>query len=90
MLKIEFTQCHVSLPVSLPQPPPPPPPIFPQAIPSFSERKSLFEQYVKNRAAEERKEKRVAHKAAVEGFKELLDDVTAAGVRDSKDEGQQG
>ena len=33
----------------------------------------MFEHYVKTRAEEERKEKRAAQKAAIEGFKQLLD-----------------
>ncbi|CAN4080945.1 unnamed protein product [Withania somnifera] len=45
-----------------------------KAIPSYSARKALFEHYVKTRADEERKEKRAAQKAAVEGFKQLLDE----------------
>lgn len=45
-----------------------------QAIPSYSARKALFEHYVKTRADEERKEKRAAQKAAVEGFKQLLEE----------------
>ncbi|XP_062164261.1 pre-mRNA-processing protein 40C isoform X2 [Alnus glutinosa] len=44
-----------------------------KAIPSYSARRSLFEHYVKTRAEEERKEKRAAQKAAIEGFKQLLD-----------------
>ncbi|KAG5608603.1 hypothetical protein H5410_019884 [Solanum commersonii] len=56
---IEFTS-QTSLPV--------------QAIPSYSARKALFEHYVKTRADEERKEKRAAQKAAVEGFKQLLEE----------------
>ncbi|ESQ47904.1 hypothetical protein EUTSA_v10020134mg [Eutrema salsugineum] len=47
-----------------------------KAIPSHSVRRSLFEQYVKTRAEEERREKRAAHKAAVEGFKQLLDEAS--------------
>lgn len=47
-----------------------------QAIPSYSARRSLFEHYVKTRAEEERKEKRAAQKAAIEGFKQLLDEVS--------------
>ncbi|KAG6713594.1 hypothetical protein I3842_05G161300 [Carya illinoinensis] len=43
-----------------------------KAIPSYSARRSLFEHYVKTRAEEERKEKRAAQKAAIEGFKQLL------------------
>ncbi|XP_059308905.1 pre-mRNA-processing protein 40C isoform X1 [Lycium ferocissimum] len=45
-----------------------------KAIPSYSARKALFEHYVKTRADEERKEKRAAQKAAVEGFKQLLEE----------------
>ncbi|XP_022992104.1 pre-mRNA-processing protein 40C [Cucurbita maxima] len=44
-----------------------------KAIPSYSARRSLFEHFVKTRAEEERKEKRAAQKAAIEGFKQLLD-----------------
>ncbi|KAF7827442.1 pre-mRNA-processing protein 40C isoform X1 [Senna tora] len=47
-----------------------------QAIPSYSARRSLFEHYVKTRAEEERKEKRAAQKAAIEKFKQLLDEVS--------------
>ncbi|XVE85507.1 hypothetical protein DITRI_Ditri17bG0096300 [Diplodiscus trichospermus] len=47
-----------------------------KAIPSHSARRSLFEHYVKTRAEEERKEKRAAQKAAIEGFKQLLDEAT--------------
>ncbi|XP_057962775.1 pre-mRNA-processing protein 40C isoform X2 [Malania oleifera] len=43
-----------------------------KAIPGYSARRSLFEHYVKTRAEEERKEKRAAQKAAIEGFKQLL------------------
>ncbi|XP_048428823.1 pre-mRNA-processing protein 40C-like isoform X2 [Pyrus x bretschneideri] len=45
-----------------------------KAIPSHEARRSLFEHYVKTRAEEERKEKRAAQKAAIEGFKQLLDE----------------
>nr|KYP68375.1 Transcription elongation regulator 1 [Cajanus cajan] len=45
-----------------------------KAIPSYSARRSLFEHYVKTRAEEERKEKRAAQRAAIEGFKQLLDE----------------
>ncbi|KAL2329116.1 hypothetical protein Fmac_022543 [Flemingia macrophylla] len=47
-----------------------------KAIPSYSARRSLFEHYVKTRAEEERKEKRAAQKAAIEGFKQLLDEAS--------------
>lgn len=40
----------------------------------------MFEHYVKNRAEEERKEKRAAQKAAVEGFKQLLDEASEVNV----------
>lgn len=45
-----------------------------QAIPSYTERRSIFEHYVKTRADEERKERRAALKAAIEGFKQLLEE----------------
>ncbi|KAL1197689.1 Pre-mRNA-processing protein 40C [Cardamine amara subsp. amara] len=48
-----------------------------KAIPSHSVRRSLFEQYVKTRAEEERREKRAAHKTAIEGFRQLLDEASA-------------
>ncbi|OMO93899.1 hypothetical protein COLO4_16625 [Corchorus olitorius] len=47
-----------------------------KAIPTHSARRSLFEHYVKTRAEEERKEKRAAQKAAIEGFKQLLDEAS--------------
>ncbi|CAN0923871.1 Pre-mRNA-processing protein 40C [Linum grandiflorum] len=47
-----------------------------KAIPSHSARRSLFEHYVKTRAEEERKEKRAAQKAAIEGFKQLLEEAS--------------
>ncbi|KAL9229920.1 hypothetical protein vseg_005334 [Gypsophila vaccaria] len=45
-----------------------------KAIPTYSERRSLFDHFVRTRAEEERKEKRAAQKAAVEGFKQLLEE----------------
>ncbi|KAF6160791.1 hypothetical protein GIB67_035992 [Kingdonia uniflora] len=45
-----------------------------EAVPGYSTRRSLFEHYVRTRAEEERKEKRAAQKAAVDGFKQLLGD----------------
>lgn len=45
-----------------------------QEIPTYAERRSLFEHYVRTRAEAERKEKRAAQKAAVEGFKQLLEE----------------
>lgn len=50
-----------------------------QAIPSHSARRALFEHYVRTRAEEERKEKRAAQKAAIEGFKKLLDEAKEVG-----------
>lgn len=45
-----------------------------QAIPGYSARRSLFEHYVRTRAEEVRKEKRAAQKAAVEVFRQLLEE----------------
>ncbi|KAK4388033.1 Pre-processing protein 40C [Sesamum angolense] len=45
-----------------------------QAIPNHSARRALFEHHVRTRAEEERKEKRAAQKAALEGFKQLLEE----------------
>ncbi|XAR53216.1 hypothetical protein NMG60_11021678 [Bertholletia excelsa] len=45
-----------------------------KAIPGYSARRALFEHYVRTRAEEERREKRAAQKAAIEGFKQLLDE----------------
>lgn len=47
-----------------------------QAIPGYSARRSLFEHYVRTRAEEERKEKRAAQRAAIEGFKQLLEEAS--------------
>ncbi|KAF9624019.1 hypothetical protein IFM89_007717 [Coptis chinensis] len=47
-----------------------------KAVPSHSARRSLFEHYVRTRAEEERKEKRAAQKAAVEGFRQLLEEAS--------------
>ncbi|KAJ9709550.1 hypothetical protein PVL29_001162 [Vitis rotundifolia] len=47
-----------------------------KAIPGYSARRSLFEHYVRTRAEEERKEKRAAQKAAIEGFKQLLEEAS--------------
>lgn len=47
---------------------------FLQAIPNQSARRALFEHFVRTRAEEERKEKRAAQKAALEGFKQLLEE----------------
>ncbi|CAA6662845.1 unnamed protein product [Spirodela intermedia] len=41
-----------------------------------SVRRALFEHYVRTRAEEERKEKRAAQKAVIDGFKQLLDDAS--------------
>nr|XP_004297757.2 PREDICTED: pre-mRNA-processing protein 40C isoform X2 [Fragaria vesca subsp. vesca] len=54
-----------------------------KAIPSYS-RRALFEHYVKTRAEEERKEKRAAQKAAIEAFKQLLDEA-AEDIDDATD-----
>ncbi|MCO5606517.1 hypothetical protein L7F22_060705 [Adiantum nelumboides] len=47
-----------------------------KAIPSHTERRSIFDHYVRTRAEEERKEKRAIQKAAVEGFKQLLEEAS--------------
>ncbi|XP_051129506.1 pre-mRNA-processing protein 40C isoform X2 [Andrographis paniculata] len=45
-----------------------------KAIPNHSARRAIFDHYVRTRAEEERKEKRAAQKAALEGFKQLLEE----------------
>lgn len=45
-----------------------------KAIPSYSARRAIFDHFVRTRAEEERKEKRAAQKAAIEGYKQLLDE----------------
>jgi len=45
-----------------------------QAVPSYSARRSIFEHFVRTRAEEERKEKRAAQKAAMDGFRQLLEE----------------
>ncbi|CAA0808371.1 Pre-mRNA-processing protein 40C [Striga hermonthica] len=45
-----------------------------KAVPNHDARRAIFEHYVRTRAEEERKEKRAAQKAAVEGFKQLLEE----------------
>ncbi|XP_064975820.1 pre-mRNA-processing protein 40C-like isoform X1 [Musa acuminata AAA Group] len=45
-----------------------------KAVPSQSARRALFEHYVRTRAEEERKEKRAAQKAALDAFKQLLEE----------------
>lgn len=47
-----------------------------QAVPGYTARRALFEHYVRTRAEEERKEKRAAQKAAIEGFKQLLEEAS--------------
>ncbi|CAA7399258.1 unnamed protein product [Spirodela intermedia] len=47
-----------------------------RAVQSHSVRRALFEHYVRTRAEEERKEKRAAQKAVIDGFKQLLDDAS--------------
>ncbi|XP_024526718.1 pre-mRNA-processing protein 40C [Selaginella moellendorffii] len=49
-----------------------------KAIAGHTERRSIFEHYVRTRAEEERKEKRAAQKLAVEGFKQLLDEANSS------------
>ncbi|XP_052204775.1 pre-mRNA-processing protein 40C isoform X6 [Diospyros lotus] len=46
-----------------------------KAIPGYGARRTLFEHYVRTRAEEERKEKRAAQKATMEGFRLLLEEV---------------
>ncbi|GAQ86364.1 Pre-mRNA-processing protein [Klebsormidium nitens] len=46
-----------------------------KAIATTAERRALFDRYVKTRAEEERLEKREALRAAMNGFRELLDEV---------------
>ncbi|CAI7893355.1 unnamed protein product [Closterium sp. NIES-53] len=50
------------------------------AIPSLPERRAIFEEFVRTRATAERKEKRSAHKAAVEALKVMLDEMEESGV----------
>lgn len=50
-----------------------------QAIPTTAERRALFDRYVKTRAEEERMEKREALRAAMNGFRELLDESAEVG-----------
>lgn len=45
-----------------------------KAIPSHSARRTIFDHYVRTRAEEERKEKKAAQKAALDGFKQLLEE----------------
>ncbi|RCV42431.1 hypothetical protein SETIT_9G215900v2 [Setaria italica] len=47
-----------------------------KAIPSHSTRRAIFDHYVRTRAEEERKEKKAAQKAAVEAYKELLEEAS--------------
>ena len=47
-----------------------------QAIPSHSTRRAIFDHFVRTRADEERKEKRAAQKAAVEAYKQLLEEAS--------------
>ncbi|CAM0956739.1 unnamed protein product [Alopecurus aequalis] len=47
-----------------------------KAIPSHSTRRAIFDHFVRTRADEERKEKRAAQKAAVEAYKQLLDEAS--------------
>ncbi|CAI7819742.1 unnamed protein product, partial [Closterium sp. NIES-54] len=50
-----------------------------KAIPSLPERRAIFEEFVRTRATAERKEKRSAHKAAVEALKVMLDEMEESG-----------
>ncbi|KAF0930238.1 hypothetical protein E2562_030880 [Oryza meyeriana var. granulata] len=47
-----------------------------KAIPSHSTRRAIFDHYVRTRADEERKEKRAAQRAAVEAYKQLLEEAS--------------
>ncbi|KAM3408609.1 hypothetical protein ACQJBY_001606 [Aegilops geniculata] len=47
-----------------------------KAIPSHSTRRAIFDHFVRTRADEERKEKRAAQKAAVEAYKQLLEEAS--------------
>ncbi|TVU30315.1 hypothetical protein EJB05_21929 [Eragrostis curvula] len=47
-----------------------------KAIPSHSTRRAIFDHYVRTRAEEERKEKRAAQKAAIEAYKQLLEEAS--------------
>ncbi|XP_062200710.1 pre-mRNA-processing protein 40C-like isoform X2 [Phragmites australis] len=47
-----------------------------KAIPSHSTRRAIFDHYVRTRAEEVRKEKRAAQKAAVEAYKQLLEEAS--------------
>ncbi|KAL5232512.1 hypothetical protein ABZP36_031288 [Zizania latifolia] len=47
-----------------------------KAIPSHSTRRAIFDHYVRTRADEERKERRAAQKAAVEAYKQLLEEAS--------------
>ncbi|KAK6145849.1 hypothetical protein DH2020_019718 [Rehmannia glutinosa] len=56
-----------------------------KAIPNHSARRALFEHYVRTRAEEERKEKRAAQKAALEGFKQLLEEAKEIDIMGSRE-----
>ncbi|XP_073112719.1 pre-mRNA-processing protein 40C isoform X2 [Elaeis guineensis] len=47
-----------------------------KAVPSYSARKTIFEHFVRTRVEEERKEKRAAQKAAIDAFKQLLEEAS--------------
>ncbi|PKA62757.1 Pre-mRNA-processing protein 40C [Apostasia shenzhenica] len=47
-----------------------------KAVPSYSTRRAIFEQYVRTRAEEERKEKKAAQRAAIDGFKKMLEEAS--------------
>jgi transcription elongation regulator 1 len=48
--------------------------ILAQAVPTNEARRAIFERYARTRADEERKEKKAAQKAAIEGFRQLLEE----------------
>lgn len=50
-----------------------------QAVPTNEARRAIFERYVRTRADEERKEKKAALRAAIEGFKQLLEEASEVG-----------
>ncbi|KAJ0969000.1 hypothetical protein J5N97_021877 [Dioscorea zingiberensis] len=47
-----------------------------KAVPGYSTRRAVFEQFVRTRAEEVRKEERAAQKAAIDGFKQLLEEAS--------------
>ncbi|KAJ4784305.1 Pre-mRNA-processing protein 40C [Rhynchospora pubera] len=47
-----------------------------KAVPTNEGRRAIFERYVRTRADEERKERKAAQKAAIEGFRQLLEEAS--------------